>query len=289
VRLICPPPARFPAGPLSAGQTSPELISVPNQLIGDRSYNPPLLSYPERVYAIDVSEQMVTVIPTSTPYEEHREYVLAVLARRCGWLDPSDREALLHDAYAVLLEKQRDHKLDLPAMRPPQMRAYLTQTALNKAMDEGKRAGRRRSVSLDDEAVGVDPTDPRGPLDETVASRFDDARVREIVAELPARQQTVVKLRFYLDRSPQEIQQYLGVTERVYRRDLERAARHIAHRYELVRAGVFCETRRSLILAYVTGVAGPNRTREARRHLDSCPGCANWAAEEAALGWSRCA
>jgi RNA polymerase sigma factor (sigma-70 family) len=230
-----------------------------------------------------VSEWTETVITTTTPYEEHREYVLAVLARRCNWLDPSDREALLHDAYTVLLEKQRDQKLDPAAMRPLQVRAYLTQTALNKAMDEGKRAGRRRSVSLDDEAVGVEPMDPQGALDESLVSRFDDAWVREIVAELPTRQQTVVKLRFFFDRSPQEIQQYLGVTERVYRRDLERAARHIARRYELVRDGAFCESRRSLILAYVRGVAGPNRTREARRHLDNCPGCASWAAGEAAI------
>jgi RNA polymerase sigma factor (sigma-70 family) len=201
---------------------------------------------------------------------------LAVLARRCGWLDPSDREALLHDAYTVFLEKQRAGQLDVGRMRAPQVRAYLTQTALNKAMDEGKRAGRRRSVSLDDGLV-LDSADPDRQLDERLAARFDDARVREIVAELPERQQLVVNLRFFFNRTPREIQRQLEITERVYRRELERATRHLARRLTQVREGTFCDSLRSVILAYVAGVAGPSRRLEARRHLESCPACAHWA------------
>jgi RNA polymerase sigma factor (sigma-70 family) len=211
-----------------------------------------------------------------TPYEEHRQYVLSVLGRRCGWLDPSDREALLHDAYTLFLEKQRDGLLDPDGMCPPQVRAYLTQTALNKALDEGRRRSRRRLTSLE-EGMPVDPIDPARTPEDMLVSRFDDARVREIVAELPERQQLVIKLRFFLNRTPHEIQRYMGITERVYRRELERATRRMAERFELVREGTFCDSRRSLILAYVTGVAGPNRMLEARRHLHTCPACANWA------------
>jgi uncharacterized membrane protein YgcG len=65
----------------------------------------------------------------------------------------------------------------------------------------------------------------------------------------------------------------------VYRRELERASRQLAERFELLRDGTFCESQRSLVLAYVTGVAGPNRKAEARRHLDSCPACASWVLE----------
>lgn len=214
-----------------------------------------------------------------TPYEQHRDYALAVLAHRCRWLDPSDREAIFHDAYALLLEKQRDGQLDATGMRPVQIRAYLAQTALNKAMDEGKRAGRRRVVSLDDEHLGLEPVDPAEQLDERLAASFDDARVREIVAELPERQQMIVKLRFFFDRSPQQVQRYLGITERVYRRELERATRHIVTRMALVRGGTFCESRRSVILAYVVGIAGPRRAVDARRHMATCPACASWARE----------
>ena len=205
--------------------------------------------------------------------------MLRVLGLRCQWLDPSDREALLHDAYAVYLEKQCAGLLDTRMMRPAQIRAYLTRTALNRAMDEGKRASRSRSVSLDAEQPPIDPADGGVELDEQLAACLNDARVREIVAELPKRQQIVVKLRFFFDRTPQDIQRHLAISERVYRRELERATRHIARRYQLVREGSYCESRRSLILAYVAGVAGPTRTLDARRHLQSCLACARWAAE----------
>lgn len=213
----------------------------------------------------------------ATPYEEHRDYVLAVLARRCGWLDPSEREEMFHDAYVVLLQKERDGVLDPSAMHAQQIRAYLVQTAIHKALDEGKRAGRKRSAPLDEPALAA--PDPGRALDDLTAASLDGARVREIVAELPPRAQLIVKLRYFFDRTPAEIQTYLGISERTYRKELERSVRRIAERYELVREGRFCDSQRSLMLAYIAGVAGPNRAREARAHLATCRGCARWAAD----------
>ncbi|HET6507057.1 MAG TPA: sigma-70 family RNA polymerase sigma factor [Baekduia sp.] len=210
-------------------------------------------------------------------YEDHRAYVLGVLARRCRWLGAEDREAALHDAYAVLLEKQRDGVLDVEAMNEHQVRAYLTQTALNKALSEGSRAYRRTSVAL--EEGGLEAPDGALAADDALARDWDSARLREIVAELPERQQVVIALRYFFDRAPDEIQHYLGITERVYRREMERAMRTLSARMAEVRDGSFCESRRSLILAYVSGIAGPNRMRDARRHLQSCTGCAAWAFE----------
>jgi RNA polymerase sigma factor (sigma-70 family) len=213
----------------------------------------------------------------ATPYLAHRDYVLSVLARRCGWLDPSDREAVFHDAYLVLLDKQQAGELEPDSMHPNQLRAYLTQTAINKALDEGKRAARKRNQPLEDESLTLPDSAPEP--DDVVATSFDDARVREIVSELSERSQAIVKMRFFFDRTPEEIQGMLSITSRVYRRELERAMRYISDRYELVQEGTFCDSRRSLILAYVAGIAGPNREREAREHLATCPGCARWALE----------
>jgi RNA polymerase sigma factor (sigma-70 family) len=210
-------------------------------------------------------------------YEDHRAYVLGVLARRCRWLGAEDREAALHDAYAVLLEKQRDGVLDVEAMNEHQIRAYLTQTALNKALSEGQRAYRKTSVAL--EEGGLEAPDGAIATEDVLARDWDTARLREIVAELPERQQVVIALRYFFDRSPEEVQHYLGITERVYRREMERAMRTLSARMTTVRDGSFCESRRSLILAYVAGIAGPNRMRDARRHLQSCTGCAAWAFE----------
>jgi RNA polymerase sigma factor (sigma-70 family) len=219
----------------------------------------------------------LSTIAAPSAYEQHRDYVLNVLGRRCGWLDAADREAILHDAFTVLLEKERDERLDLAAMNEHQVRAYLTQTALNKALREGDRAYRKTSVALEDGGLEVAGSEP--DADVLLAQDYDGARLREIVADLPERQQIVVKLRFFFDRTPTEIQAFLGVTERAYRRDLERAMRTLSERFEQVREGTFCESRRSLILAYVTGIAGPNRAKTARQHLASCPACAHWAVQ----------
>jgi RNA polymerase sigma factor (sigma-70 family) len=207
-------------------------------------------------------------------YEEHRAYVLSVLARRCRWIGSEDREALLHDAYAVLLEKERAGTLDVAAMRPEQVRAYLTQTTINKALTERDRAHTRKSVAL---GADDDVSDDGPSVEEVLGAAADSARLREIVAELPERQQVVVALRYFHDRTPADVRSYLGITDRAYRRELERAMRTLSARMEEVRDGSFCDSRRSLILAYVAGVAGPNRMRDARRHLDTCPGCTAWA------------
>ena len=34
---------------------------------------------------------------TRTPYEQHRSYVLGVVAGRCPWVQRADREAIYHD------------------------------------------------------------------------------------------------------------------------------------------------------------------------------------------------
>lgn len=216
---------------------------------------------------------------TGTAYERDRAHVMAVLARRCGWLDHGEREAILHDAYLVLLQKQHDGALELAAMNEHQTRAYLVQTALHKALDEGKRAGRARERSLDaDLDAGIEPVDDAAAApDEQAVTRQTSVQVREIVAELPERQQTIVKLRFFFDRAPEEIQRFLGLSERVYRRELERAMRELSAGVELVRDGAYCDSRRSAILALIAGIAGPNRARDARDHLANCPACAHWA------------
>lgn len=217
---------------------------------------------------------MLTVT-TETSYERNREYVLAVLSRRCGWLAADEREAILHDAYVVLLEKERDGKLDALDLHPNQARAYLVQTAIHKALDDGKRAERKRTEPIGERALETPGSEP---APEDVAERkLDAARVREIIGELPARRQAIVKLRFFFERTPAEIQRMLAISSRVYRRDLERGLRHVADRYGLVKAGAFCESREREIIAFIAGSAEGDEAARAREHLASCPGCAHWA------------
>lgn len=163
---------------------------------------------------------------TATHYQEHRRYVLSVLSRRGRWLEPSRRKDLLHDAFVVLLEKHQNGTLQLDSMPPGQVPAYLTQTALYKALDERKRVTRRRSVSLDAEEQG-ELSSTEAPLEERVIARDDARRLSDAVAHLPERRQRVIKLRYFLGYGPQQVQCQLGASRDIYRHELERGTRAV--------------------------------------------------------------
>lgn len=154
-------------------------------------------------------------------YAEDRRYVLGVLGRRR--LDRGQLEDIFHDACLVMLEKVEAGVLD-GEMPRAQARAYLTQTALNKALEWGRRS-RRRSVSLDG---GCEELCSAGPgIEERVILREDARRVGDAIGSLPERRREVLKLRYYLGFEPEQIQRRLGVSRDVYRHELERGTRAV--------------------------------------------------------------
>jgi RNA polymerase sigma factor (sigma-70 family) len=165
-------------------------------------------------------------------YQDNRDYVLGVLAWRCRWVDPADREAIFHDAFIVLLEKERDGALEPGLLHPSQVRAYLTRTALHKALDERKSARFRLSAPLESDASEVvELVAPDPSVEDRVVLRSESARLRGIMSQLPQRRQRVLQLRFCLNHSPEEIQAHLGISERVYRRELERGRRTVQEHF----------------------------------------------------------
>ena len=166
-------------------------------------------------------------------------------------------------------------------MHELQVRKYLMTAVLHRALRVGDSAEFKRTQPVEDPGAGV--VDPGRPVDELVALRVEASAIREIVDGLPERRRAVIKLRFWLDRSPPEIQSFLQISERAYRKELERAFNQLAERLPLVTKGGWCEERRSLVLAYVAGIAGPTRAKRAREHLGACPACRRMAAELRAL------
>ncbi len=165
-------------------------------------------------------------VPSSPArYREDRRYVIGVLARRCGWLDRGGLEDLFHDAYLVLLEKREAGTVEAE-MSAGQVRAYLTQTAINKALDQGKWARRRRSLSLDrDDSAELRSPEPE--IEDRVIVREDARRVGDAMTMLPERRQKVLTLRYLLGFEPDQIQRRLGVSRDVYRHELERGTRAV--------------------------------------------------------------
>ena len=174
----------------------------------------------------DLRDSLRPVHGSSISYAEDRRYVLSVLGRRCDWLDRSQLEDVFHDAYLVLLEKRESGALDTASMPRPQVRAYLTQTAINKALEQGRRSSRRRSVSLDRDDCS-ELRSPEAGIEERVIVREDARRVSRAITRLPERRRQVLKLRYYLGLEPDQIQRRLGVSRDVYRHELERGTRAV--------------------------------------------------------------
>jgi RNA polymerase sigma factor (sigma-70 family) len=124
------------------------------------------------------------------------------------------------------MEKLESGALGSDTMPVGQVRAYLTQTAIHKALDQGKAASRRRSVSLDSDDFG-ELRSPEPPTEERIMIRDETRRLQDAVTLLPERRQKVVALRYFLGCEPEEIQKQLGVTRDVYRHELERGTRTV--------------------------------------------------------------
>jgi RNA polymerase sigma-70 factor (ECF subfamily) len=91
---------------------------------------------------------------------------------------------------------------------------WLRQVTSRRCIDEVRRAGPRR-VSLDDaQEVAVAPA-----VSDTLASR----RLREMVAELPARQRLIVTMRYQEDLDPSDIGRIVGLPVNTIKSHLHRA------------------------------------------------------------------
>jgi len=121
----------------------------------------------------------------STTYERNKPYVLKVLVQRCGWIRASEREALYHDAYAVLLEKHRSGALNVEAMHPGQVRTYLVTAAIHAALCERRRAENRRTTPVED--PGSELLDEAALPDEQATASAEAADLRRLVEELSER------------------------------------------------------------------------------------------------------
>jgi DNA-directed RNA polymerase specialized sigma24 family protein len=123
-------------------------------------------------------------------YERHKVPVLRLLATRCPWLAPDEREVAYHEAYAILLVKHREGALDMEGMHERQVRSYLMTTAVGVGLNAGRRGGRYSTVLMDD--PGPELLDPGLPTEERAATHSETAPIRELVEELPERRRAVI-------------------------------------------------------------------------------------------------
>jgi RNA polymerase sigma factor (sigma-70 family) len=164
---------------------------------------------------------------------------------------------------------------------------YLEAAVYSAGLKELRRRRRRPIVSLSFARFrngasgrgvwqqGVDALAERTePLpEEQVESREDARLLVELLEELTPLQRRIIKLRWGLGLSRREAAAFLGISEKTVKRQMEKAAPLISRNAALARAGRWCESKESLVVAYSLGMLGDGRAAKAREHLERCPAC----------------
>lgn len=201
-------------------------------------------------------------VPTDGEYEEHREAVLAVLARRFPRFAPDERLEMYHEAWAWALKKrERGEQID-------NLKAYLIQSAGYEAMRIA--ADKRLPEPKDpDELISI-PDDRRGPDERVVIE--DQVRIcREVIEGLGERHRDVVKLRYDVQMAPPDIRAALGLSERQYKRLAKESSEALERRVLELSDGTWSRRQRSLLVACLRGIASDGQRAEAQRRLDRDP------------------
>lgn len=197
-------------------------------------------------------------------YREHRDAVLAMLTAQFPRL--ADPDEIYQDAWAELLElEQRGERVRHP-------RALLKTIAWRRAADVVKQ--RRRVVAVDPGGLVLENTvDARAQPDEEAQRHLDGEALRLVVESLDEREAAAIKLRFDCQLSAKEVQDVLGVGEKLLELVVSQAYRKIAEQLEVGADGTTTWTRRqrSLLLACELGIASSRQRRRAQRMLDRDP------------------
>lgn len=199
-------------------------------------------------------------------YSSARRGSLGELRRRgC-----SEEEA--EECFAMALEKVME-RVD-PIEREfseAQMVSFIKQTCWRCFLDSHRRP---RQLPLTELAAGeADGEDTPGP-DQIAQSREAVAIGREALQMLPERDRLVFRQRYEMGLSPEEIVRGCGLSERTYRKIIQRANARVLDAFERIEAGVRCEEMESDVLRrYVAGECGERELGSVKAHLAHCRAC----------------
>ncbi|MGI8846359.1 MAG: hypothetical protein ACR2HC_09360 [Thermoleophilaceae bacterium] len=218
-------------------------------------------------------------IDDGAAYVDHERPVLAMLSTRYRDLDPDGRRELYHEAWASVLVRRRS------GAEIENLRGYLLGAADKLASKRvyGADARRRRTFDPAGQYFNSLPDSAELPEERVVA--IDEARrVRMLVDELGTSERDLLKLRLDLGLEPAEIRERLGLTDRQYRRNAERAMKALLDQFRAFDTGEWARGKRSLLCACVMGIASQRQLDKAERLIQVDPCCRAMMAELRELG-----
>jgi RNA polymerase sigma factor (sigma-70 family) len=203
----------------------------------------------------------------STGEEDELRRRLTRWAGRCLGLPRADFEDTYQEAWCKLLKAERNG-------RPTRNREHALRWAVhNSWLEELRKRRRRPAVALDSAPesalVANGATDPAERAELLEAARY----LFEAVGAVSERQWQIFLLADVFGLRPREIQQRLGISERLYQLDHARALQAIGGRLAELLASDWCEQHRELPEAHAACHASPIHERRAQRHLRNCSAC----------------
>lgn len=212
-------------------------------------------------------------------YRAHKHAVTGMLAARYRDLDPDSRYELYHEAWASVLKRRGD------GVEIENLEGYLIGAADKLASKRVYGADSRRRVTFDpvDGPYSAVPDTGASP-EEAVLAADEARRVRMLIDELDGAERALLKLRLDLGLEPSEIRERLGLTDRQYRRVVERAGKALLDQFRAFDSGAWAKSKRSLLCACVFGVASERQRAKAQELLEHDPCCRAMMSELRELG-----
>ncbi len=154
-----------------------------------------------------------------------------------------------------------------------QMVTYIKRTCWTELLAERRRRGLRDEIELGKARALGDPTSP--DPEEIAETREALAIGREAVQMLPERDRLIFGQRHQMGLTPEEILQSTpGLSERTYRKIIQRANARVLDAYGRIRDGERCEEMRAGLLRRYVAEQSPEPERRAiEAHLAHCRAC----------------
>lgn len=167
---------------------------------------------------VNANMLMLPMVIMTMEDEDNREYMTRLyrdyqaLMLKTAWeysQDSGTVEDIVSDSCVALIQ----HLNQLKAMDKPALRAYIVITVRNKALDDLRRQALRRKnfVTMDENTL--DSLEETTSFERKLSLRQELETVREAIANLPADEQDVLRMKFFRHMTDKEIAARMEIAE----------------------------------------------------------------------------
>ena len=167
---------------------------------------------------VNANMLMLPMVIMTMEDEDNREYMTRLyrdyqaLMLKTAWeysQDSATVEDIVSDSCVSLVQ----HLNQLKAMDKPALRAYIVITVRNKALDDLRRQALRRKnfVTMDENTL--DSLEETTSFERKLSLRQELETVREAIANLPADEQDVLRMKFFRHMTDKEIAACMEIAE----------------------------------------------------------------------------